>query len=151
MIGVVHVREIDRRADQDRQKVGRERDVFLRYLGQGLGAVCRLGTKIALQINDRRGRIGGGHRNVVAGRVTLVEAAVERGLRQLDGAFNNGLASNRSGRESESKNDDRISVAHRYSVYSENGASVGLFEGQNRSRDAYFRAAFSSRATTLCQ
>ena len=123
MIGVVHVRKLDCRADQDREKVGREGDILLRHPGRGFRILVFRKPKIALQVNYRRRRIGRGHRNVVAGRVALVEAAIERWFRQLDGAFDNCLSANGSGRESESENDDRISVAHRYSVYSENGAS----------------------------
>ena len=124
VVGVVHIRELDRAADQDRQEIRRERDVLLRHLGRRFGTVGLLGTKIALQVDYRRRRVGWSHWNVVAGPVALIEAAVERRLRQLDGAFDNCLSANGSGRESESENDDRISVAHRYSVYSENGASV---------------------------
>ena len=89
-----------------------------------LELLVELRTKIALQINDRRRRIGGGHRNIVAGRVALVEAAIEGGLRQLDGAFDNYLSPNGFSSESDSEKENRISVAHRYSGYSEKGASL---------------------------
>ena len=115
MVGVVHIRKLDRRADQDRQEVRRERDVLLRHLGRRFG-VLLLGVKIALQINYRRRRIDWGHRNIVARRVALIEAAIERRLRQLNGAFNDCLSPNGSGSEADNENENRISVAHRYSV-----------------------------------
>lgn len=124
MVRLVHVRKIDGRADQNRQEVGRERDVLLRHQGGGFGIIIELRTKIALQINDRGRRICRGHRNIVAGGVALVETAIKRRFRQLDSAFNNYLSPNGFSSKANNENEDRISAAHRYSGYSEKGASL---------------------------
>jgi hypothetical protein len=51
MVGVVHVRKIDRRADEDREKVRRKGDVLLRHPSRCFETVVLLGAKIALQID----------------------------------------------------------------------------------------------------
>ncbi len=47
VVGVVHIRKIDRCSDENRQEIGRECDIFLRYLGRRFGGVVRLRSKIA--------------------------------------------------------------------------------------------------------
>ena len=72
VVGVVHVREIDRCANEHREEVGRERDVLLRHLSGCLWSVVRVGAKIALQINYRCRWIDRRQRDVVACRVALI-------------------------------------------------------------------------------
>src|SRR5450432_881230 len=116
VVSVVHIRELDRAADQDRQEIWRERDVLLRHLGRCFGAVGLLGTKIALQVDYRCRRVGWSHWNIVGGPIALIEAAVERWLRQMDRSFNNCLSPNGFRSEAGSENENEISVPHRYSV-----------------------------------
>src|SRR5205085_5848226 len=123
VISVVHVRELHRCPDQDRQQVRRERDVLLRYLSRRLGGTGLGGTKITFQINYRCRRIGPGQRHVRAGVVTLIKAAIVRRFRQLDAAFNNYLGLHGTNRETDRQKENGACVAQSSSGNSEKGAT----------------------------
>lgn len=123
MIRLIHVRELDGAPNEDRQKIGRKRDVLLRNLGGRFGGTG-LRPKIALEINHGRRRIRGGDCDIGARRVALVQTAVGRRLWQCDGALNNYLGPNGPSSETDSQNEEGEAVAHRSSQDSEKGASM---------------------------
>jgi len=116
VISVVHVGKLDRRTDQNRKQVRREGDIFLRHESAGFSGSVKLSTEITFEINDRRGRVDGRHRDFRASCVPLAERVFVGGLGQLNRAFDYVLAIGGSRGQSQCEQSDG-GLARHYSAY----------------------------------